>query len=127
MNVYKAIFMIDVLIAIIPLLFIIMSALQIINLQMNAIKNIEEDRTVKSLFLISEYIVKTKAVIENERRIINKIDDSSLDIDIELLKENANLKSLYIGFSPVEDEICIYRYVLYSPSNEIKRLFICGS
>ena len=125
MNAFKAVFMVDVMLAIVPLLLIIISSLQIMQLQINGIANLKEMNKVKALFLISEYIVKTNAVLENGKRVINKIDDSSLNIDIESLKKNAGLNSLHIGFSSIDDEVCIYRFVYYK--GEIKRLFVCGS
>ncbi len=122
----RGLFLIEMLFTIIPILLMLLIFFYDLRIFEINRENVNNLLLQKKLFLISEYIVKTKAVRKNGFIHINWIDEDSLNnLNLIMLKQHLGLNKLYVGFSRKYD-VCIYRLVVYGNDKKIKKLFVCG-
>lgn len=129
----KAFIFLDFLFSIIPVLLMIIFALNVSSQLLSNYENQVNDQILMDkLISISDYTIRyelaEKAVENNDEIYIpNKISEEELNkFNPEKLKEKLGLDSLYINFNYPDNQykICIYRIVLYK--EEIEKLYFCG-
>lgn len=132
---YKAFLFLDFLFSVLPVLLMLIIALNISFLHLSNYENqVNEQILMNKLISISDYIIRygyTEKMTENNEEIYipNKLSEQEIKkINIVNLRERIGLNSLYIGFeypnADTQYKICIYRLVLYK--EEIKKLYFCG-
>lgn len=127
----KAFVSFDFLFGTIPILLIVSYAVIFSSfLENKAAEKIEKQILFDKLVSISNYAVKNLAKSEGMGFPNKKIDPNLMVSDDFSQFEGAmrtrlRLNSLSIGFEKGEGT-CIYRLVLFEPTNEIKKLYFCG-
>lgn len=134
LNQSKGFISFDAMFSIIPMLLIILYALNTVNiLSETAQRNLNQQVIFNKLVSIADYTVKQGAVhtiySSNNPTMIypNWLDEHQLDnLDIEHLKASSDLDYLYIGLDTPSDGTCVYRLVVTGSEKSIRQLFVCG-
>ena len=88
-----------------------------------ALKNVDEERKLNALFLLSEYVVKNLSVEKEGKRYVNWITDLK-EGQIREVAKKLGLKEVKISFSK-SNGTCIYRIVAYGEEKEIRKIYFC--
>lgn len=123
---HKAFLFLDFLFAILPILLMLVAALNASNILLSNYENqINDQILLDKLISVSDLVVRYEAVEKNSIHYLpNKLSESEFSsLNIEELKEKMNLEYLHISFEQGEGT-CIYRLVLYK--EEIEKLYFCG-
>ncbi|MFA5077319.1 MAG: hypothetical protein WC488_02740 [Candidatus Micrarchaeia archaeon] len=128
----KAFLSFDFLFSLIPILLIVSYTLYYASfLQSRAEENLEHQALFNKLVSASDYVVKigaakTEGNFFPEKKVYPNLipseDFSKLQGDLE---KRLHFNSLYVSFEEGKGT-CIYRLVVYEPTNEIRKLYFCG-
>lgn len=123
---HRAFLFLDFLFCIIPVLLMVITALNVSQILFSNFENQLQDQILMNkLISISDYVVRYEIVEkDSDHYIPNQISETELsNFNSEKLKEKMDLDYLYIGFEEGEGN-CMYRIVLYK--EKIEKLYFCG-
>ena len=111
-NGYKAMFTIDALVTLIPIVVMVYIGISSFAIRGYAANVLYQDNAMLNLIEASDYMIRESAVCENSMCHINWV-------------KGMVSREYYTGFEPMQNASCIYRIVNYIDKGDIRKVYVC--